>query len=441
MSRLRRQLVKPWILMPLVAVIVLGGWMVVRTRGSSSASAAQASDQVVTATTGTVAETVSAQGTVAAAQTDDLDFGSAGTVTVVNVTAGQQVKAGDVLAEIDSASLAAAVSDAQSSLAQAQANLSDDEAAGASTAQLNADNSSVATAYDKVVSAQNDLDGAKLVATFDGTVSQVNVTVGEQLGSSGTGGTSTTGSASASGGSSSDLGSSSNGQLGGDATSNSGSNATSSSTPDIQVVSPSSFTVDVGLDNTDVSKVAVGQSATVTVSTSSTTTFGGGAFPGGGALPGTNSSRGNNNNSNRTTGNAGASTNQPTATGTVTSVSSVADASSGVAKYTVRVAFDDTSGNFNAGASVDVKITYAQKQNVVEVPAISVTTSNGTSTVTVSSSGQKEVRKVTTGLSSGNMIEITSGVQAGEQVVVTLPSFGATNGGSAQQPANTGSTG
>ena len=133
-----------------------------------------------------MARTVSADGTIAAAQTDDLSFASAGTVTAVNVKAGQTVKAGDVLATIDSAELQSAVADAESSVADAQAKLSDDEDAGASDAQIEADKSSLTSAQDKLASAQSDLDGAKLVATFDGTVAAVNISVGEQLGSSGT---------------------------------------------------------------------------------------------------------------------------------------------------------------------------------------------------------------------------------------------------------------
>src|SRR5205085_5622461 len=97
---------------------------------------------------------------------------------------------------------------------------------------------------DKVTSAQTALDGANLVATFDGTVSQVNVTVGEQLATGGTGGTSTTGSSSGSGRNSSNLGSNSNSQFGG---TNSNSSSSTSSTPDVQVISASSFVVEVGL--------------------------------------------------------------------------------------------------------------------------------------------------------------------------------------------------
>ena len=43
------------------------------------------------ATAGTMRQTITAQGTVTAAKTSDLSFTAAGTVTAVNVVAGQQV--------------------------------------------------------------------------------------------------------------------------------------------------------------------------------------------------------------------------------------------------------------------------------------------------------------------------------------------------------------
>ena len=114
--------------------------------------------------------TVSAEGTVAAAQTDDLSFTSSGTVTAVNVKAGDTVTAGQVLATIDSAELQSAVTSAESNLASAKATLSDDQDAGASSAQITADEANVSSAQTSLTTAQNNLAGASLVATFDGTV-------------------------------------------------------------------------------------------------------------------------------------------------------------------------------------------------------------------------------------------------------------------------------
>ena len=64
--------------------------------------------------------TVSAEGTVEAAQTDDLSFTASGTVTAVNVKAGDTVTAGQVLATVDSAELQSAVTSAESNLASAE---------------------------------------------------------------------------------------------------------------------------------------------------------------------------------------------------------------------------------------------------------------------------------------------------------------------------------
>ena len=227
MAHVKSWLTKPWVVMPLVAVVVLGGWAMFFRSSASGTGTVQTTDQVVAATSGSIAETVSAQGTVAATQTDNLNFASSGTVTAVNVKAGQQVSTGDVLAQIDSSALQASLSQAQASAAQAAAKLSDDEAAGASSAQIAADETSVATANDKVTTAQTALDGAQLVATFDGTVSQVNLTVGEQLGNSGASGTTTTGTQSPSGGSTSNLGSGSGGS---NATQNASANGTTRAT-------------------------------------------------------------------------------------------------------------------------------------------------------------------------------------------------------------------
>ncbi len=454
MARVKALLTKPFVVMPLLAVVVLAGWAVFQAHSSSSDAAAQPTDQTVAVTSGTIAETVSGQGTVASSQSADLNFGSSGTVTAVNVKAGQKVSAGDVLAQIDSTSLQAALSTAQSSEAQAEAKLSDDESAGASAAQLTADQTSVTTAQDKVATAYTALGGAQLVAAFDGTVSQVNLTVGEQLGSSGTGGTNTSGSQSPSGGSTSALGSSStngsssgNGSSGGNGSnSTGGSNTGSSSTPELQVITASSFTVQLGFDASDVAKIADAQPATIQLSTTSSNTSGfpgggfagGGGFPGGGGFAGGGSAGGGTQGGNSTSSNGTTNTvtGASSATGTVTDVGTVATVSSGVAKYPVTVTFSDDTGTFNPGATVVARITYAEKQNALQVPAAAVTTTNGVSTVTVNDNGSKQTQTVTTGLTSGNMVEITSGLQAGDQVVISFPSFqfggnrGTTAGGS-----------
>ena len=106
---------------------------------SDSSQGSTATTQAVTVSRGPLSQTVTAQGTVAAAQTDELNFTSSGTVTAVNVKAGDKVQSGQVLATIDSAQLTSDVSAAQATVTKAQAQLSDDEAAGATSAQVAAD--------------------------------------------------------------------------------------------------------------------------------------------------------------------------------------------------------------------------------------------------------------------------------------------------------------
>lgn len=425
MARVRALATKPWVVMPLVALVAFGAWFVaIRPDDDGAApSSAATGEQVLTATTGTLAKTVSANGTVAAADTDDLSFSSSGEVTAVNVSAGDAVQAGQVLAEIDSSELEAAVADAEATVADAEAKLSDDEDADASDEQIAADGSSLASAKESLAAAQDDLDGAKLVATFDGVVAAVNISVGEQLGSGGTGGTGTTGTGSGSGQSARNLGSSGSNVPGGQT---SGADSTSSDA-DISVTTTGLYTVELGFDATDIASVEVGQTASVELSTSSSSSSGfggfpGGGFPGGGAFPGFQVNRSGG--SGSSSGSSTTTTTAPTVStasvnGFVTKVGKVADASSGVATYPVTVTF--RGDDFNPGATVAAAITIGKVTDAVQISSIAITSNGTASTVTVRANGKDETRTVTTGLVANGMTQITSGLKAGEQVVVTFP--------------------
>ena len=76
MSRLSRIARKPFVVMPLVAVLILGVMAARRLWPDSGSQSAPALEQVVAATRGTIAQTVSAEGTVAALATEDLSFPS-----------------------------------------------------------------------------------------------------------------------------------------------------------------------------------------------------------------------------------------------------------------------------------------------------------------------------------------------------------------------------
>jgi multidrug efflux pump subunit AcrA (membrane-fusion protein) len=446
---LRRRILHPFVIMPAVALLAVGvWWSAIRDDGTASTASAQtSSDQLVEVTSGSMNSTVSAEGTVAAAATDDLSFTSSGTVTAVNVQAGDTVTAGQVLATIDSSELGAAVAAAESTVADAKAKLADDQGADASDDQIAADITNVATANDSLSQAQKALGGAELVATIDGTVASVDLTVGEQL-SGGAGGTSQTGTNSGSGRSSGNLGSS----TGGLGNQGAASSSSSSTTAQIQLVSSGSFKVDVAVDAADISSVAIGQEATVSVSTASGGLggrfggFAGGGFPGGG-LGGFTPGGGNGGSSPTAGGGTGTrGTNatggsDATASGTVTAVSKVADASSGVAKYTVTVSFTDTSDEIFVGSTVTADIVTATRPDVTQVSSRAVTTDQDGSTVKLAvdgtTTGRLETRTVTTGTTLNGMTEITSGLEPGDQVIVKLPAFLAQRPGASERQDGT----
>lgn len=126
-------------------------------RGSSATTTPVFTEATVT--TGNVTKTISTSGTVSAESTANLNFSSAQKITKVNVTVGQAVKQGDVLAEIDTTDASNSLKAALANLASAQLNLQD-VLDGSTVAQLaNADQNvlQAQAAYDKATQALSDL--------------------------------------------------------------------------------------------------------------------------------------------------------------------------------------------------------------------------------------------------------------------------------------------
>ncbi len=90
--------------------------------GSSSASST-AEQRTATAERGVVQSTVSGNGSLEAAQQVELNFGSSGEVTEINVEAGQKVSKGEILARIDSSSARASLASAEAQLSEAEETL------------------------------------------------------------------------------------------------------------------------------------------------------------------------------------------------------------------------------------------------------------------------------------------------------------------------------
>jgi membrane fusion protein, macrolide-specific efflux system len=354
----------PGVTLPL-AVLVAGGsvgaWLATRSPAAASPSYIDAS--VVTTT---MRQALSSSGTISPATTSTLSFGAAGQVTAVDATVGEKVTEGETLATMASATLKAQVAQAEATLAGDQARLSQDEASGASSAQIAADQATVNVDQSQLDMANAALSGATLTSPIDGIVTSVGYTVGEQV-SGGAGGGDGSG-----GGDGGDQGGGSSGS--GSGGSGSGSTGSSSS---ITVVSANDV-VDASVAASVVDRIKTGDQVTI-------------------------SSEG------------------ATATGTVASIGLIANTSSGVATFPLVIDVTGTPPGLYSGASATVSVIYHQLTDVLAVPAAAVQTSaTGKTFVYAIVHGRQVARNVTTGLTSGGLTQITSGLTAGERVVVDI---------------------
>ena len=115
-----------------VAVLAAGTYLVVDAMPSQAATSGL---RTATVETGSVTQTISLSGSVERVDQVTATFRTAGTVTSVKVSVGDEVEAGDVLATLDTDDLERAVTVAQANLVSAQASL---DAASSSTSAASA---------------------------------------------------------------------------------------------------------------------------------------------------------------------------------------------------------------------------------------------------------------------------------------------------------------
>jgi multidrug efflux pump subunit AcrA (membrane-fusion protein) len=163
---LRRRYVIPTALV--VALAATGG-MVYARRDTGTTQYRTAA-----ATLGTVTQTIALSGNLTPTSTTALDFGGSGKVTAVNVQAGENVSAGQVLATLDTSSMQATLQQAQATLASAEAKLSQDQA-GATPTQLTSAQSAVNSAQVSYNNAQTSL--ADTVAVNNQSIAQAQTAV------------------------------------------------------------------------------------------------------------------------------------------------------------------------------------------------------------------------------------------------------------------------
>ncbi|GAA2896187.1 RND transporter [Actinoplanes cyaneus] len=355
----------------LLALLIVGAaiWGVNLIRSTSSGNEAKATDvRTVTVSQGTVTKTVSADGAVASASTAAATFTTAGTVTAIKVKVGDKVTKGQLLAQADATG-------AQRDLDLANANLdaandSLDRAQAAGTDTTTAENE-VTSAQLAVADAKAAVAGTRLTAPMAGTVTAVNGSLGgSSSGSSSSSASSTGGSGSGGSGASS-------------------SSSSSSPTGFITIQDLSRLQITAAFSESDTTALKEGQSATITWN----------------ALEGAET------------------------TGKVVAIDPTATTSNNVVTYGVTVSLPDPPDGAKPGQTVSVAVVTGSVDNAVKVNSAAVTVSARRSTVTVlTAAGTQEVRQVEIGLQGDDADQITSGLTAGEKVVVPTGSTTGTTG-------------
>jgi multidrug efflux pump subunit AcrA (membrane-fusion protein) len=342
-------------------VVVGGGGAWAATRSSSSSATAPT---LVSATSSTIRQSVSASGIIQPAHRADLSFAVSGTVASLPVAAGDQVKAGAVLATVDSGTLKAAVTSAQANVTATQDQLTAQQSASSSTVQIASTQAQLVDAQGKLTDAQTAVGAASLTSPIAGTVAQVNIAIGDKLGNTTSAGASSSGSSGGAVSSSSAAGSGA---------------SSSSSTAQIVVISTTSWVVSASVGSADLPQLKKGLQAEITPTGSSTKVF-----------------------------------------GIVDSVGIIAaSSSSGSASFPVTITVTGSPTGLYAGGAADVSIIVKQVENLLTVPTNAVHTENGKTVVHQMTNGTQVSAPVKVGTTYGAVTQILSGLKAGDKVVGT----------------------
>jgi membrane fusion protein, macrolide-specific efflux system len=383
-----RSLILIVVALVLVAAAGAGVWLFLHR--SSGTAAEAATTQLIAATTETVKETVSATGTIQPANQANLTFAQGGEVTAVDVKVGDTVTAGQTLARIDPTILQSALTLAQQQLTAAQAQLTAATAA-ANAGQIASANAQVTSAQSKVTAAQEALGQASLTSSIAGTVAAVNVAVGDRV----SGGSTSTGTTSGSNGS----GSSTGGASGGSGASGSGTTSSAASAQ-VVVIATNAWVVNATVGASDLAKLKTGQQATITPTGATQPIF-----------------------------------------GTISTVGVIGTTSGGTSTFPVTIAVTGSPAGVYAGTTASVVITVKQVPDVLTVPSAAIHEENGQTVVYQMKDGQQVSTPVTVGGVYGTTTQITKGLNAGDQVLVTARSGRSTTGnGTGTGGGGTGTT-
>jgi macrolide-specific efflux system membrane fusion protein len=375
MLKLRRPHLGALNLSLLVILLGLGGggaWLVLANgdgseKASTSTTQAQRTD---------VTSTVSADGTVGATDSADVDFNTDGTISEIPVEVGDQVSVGAVLAYVSNTTAGQQLTAAKADLRAAKANREaveeeteddndDDDTTSATTNDVSDEErdkqrleakASVEQAELAVLQAQESMDDLILRSPVDGTITALNGTVGSK-------------------------------------TNGAGSDSDNDSGTAFATISDlSSWVVECDFAEADVAKVKEGDEVEITF----------------GAIP------------------------NETFTGKVRKIDLTATTSENVTTYGVEVDVVNAPSELRDGASASVTVTTASASNVLAVPTSAITTdTQGDSTVKLVKDGKSRSRTVQIGIKGDTYTEIKSGLSVGDVVELGATSTSSSNEGRA----------
>ena len=370
MRRTRRQ----WLINAGLAVVlaVVAGLGLFLASDRSASGTEASSVRTVAVRTGDVTASVSADGSVEAVNEVAANFETSGTIARLRVEVGDTVAKGEVIATLEKADARRAVTVARLQLDAAQEQLDSAEEGTTTTdpqsgkSTTSVSSSQVASAKAQVVQAQATLDDAEAELDATTLTAPISGTVLQVNGKVGS-----------SAGSSSSQASSAAGA------------STATSTDLVLIANLKALQVSVSVPESDIGSLEVGQKATVT-------------FP---------------------------AVDDAEATGTITSIDPVATTSNSVVTYGVVVRLSGVPSTVRLGQSASVTVTTDSATGVLVVPSAAVTTTGDRSTVTVLTDGQQAPAVVTLGVVGDAWTEVTDGVAAGDQVVLTTSASTSTTSG------------
>ena len=363
----------------IVAVILSIGGCAAQAANSNGS----ADNSLYTVDRGDLRQEITPSGNLSMPHSQNLNFGSAGTVTDVLVIIGDSVKQGQVLAKLDTLPLETALLQAQISVKTAQLNLE-----RAQTPTTSATGSALLSTPDPLdieikqlqldkakldlTNAQKNLNNAIIKAPFDGVIGTVSVNVGDIVGAN---------------------------------------------TTAMRLIDPKQIQIDAQVNEMDIYSLKIGSQATVQIDALS-----------GIQLPATVSAIA------ASSVTSGGVVNYPVklqvrlpdaselsniSTGQRSSSVTTGQRTSGTVGQSSTTRVTSAMPDIKEGLTVTVNIVIAEKINVIRIPVRAIIREGRNTYVQVKKSdGTIEKRAIQTGLSTFQYMEVTSGLSEGEKVVI-----------------------